>query len=123
MPLRNSLYGLGYVNLRAAALGASGIVDTAALDRYLFIRNSYLQRRRYLIYDGNPPREKDEGADAGQPAARGVNLRKPLELETSVIISGQPTPAEEELLLKAQTAAGNEVSRPYFRVWVSTPQP
>jgi phospholipid-binding lipoprotein MlaA len=60
VPLRNSLYGLGYVNLRAAALGASGIVDTAALDRYLFIRNSYLQRRRYLVYDGKPPPEPEE---------------------------------------------------------------
>lgn len=60
VPLRNSLYGLGYVNLRAAALGASGIVDTAALDRYLFIRNSYLQRRRYLVHDGKPPPEPEE---------------------------------------------------------------
>ena len=60
VPLRNSLYGLGYVNLRAAALGASSIVDTAALDRYLFIRNSYLQRRRYLVYDGKPPPEPEE---------------------------------------------------------------
>ena len=60
VPVRNSLYGLGYVNLRAAALGASGIVDTAALDRYLFIRNSYLQRRRYLVHDGKPPPEPEE---------------------------------------------------------------
>jgi len=58
--LRNSLYGVGAVDLRAQALGASEIVDTAALDRYLFIRNAYLQRRRYLVYDGEPPREKEE---------------------------------------------------------------
>jgi phospholipid-binding lipoprotein MlaA len=58
--LRNSLYGLGYVDLRAQALDASGIVDTAALDRYLFIRNAYLQRRRYLIYDGKPPPEPED---------------------------------------------------------------
>ena len=29
----------------------------AALDRYTFIRNAYLQRRRYLVYDGKPPPE------------------------------------------------------------------
>ena len=39
----------------------------------------------------------------------------------SAITSGQPTPAEEELLLKTQMA-GDEVPRPNIRVWVSTPQ-
>ena len=34
--------------------------DTAAIDRYTFIRNAYLQRRRYLVYDGKPPPEKEE---------------------------------------------------------------
>jgi phospholipid-binding lipoprotein MlaA len=58
--LRNSLYGLGAVDLRAQALAAGAIVDTAALDRYLFIRNAYLQRRRYLLYDGKPPPEPEE---------------------------------------------------------------
>jgi phospholipid-binding lipoprotein MlaA len=58
--LRNSLYGTGYVDLRAQALSAGAIVDTAALDRYLFIRNAYLQRRRYLVYDGKPPPEPEE---------------------------------------------------------------
>lgn len=58
--LRLSLYGLGYVDLRADALSASSLVDTAALDRYTFIRNAYLQRRRYLVYDGKPPPEPEE---------------------------------------------------------------
>lgn len=120
---RNAAVGLRLVSRRAELLNASKVLEVAALDEYEFLRDAYLQRRRNLIYDGNPPREKDDGADAGQPAARGVNLRKSLELETSVIISGQPTPAEEELLLKQQAAAGNEASRPNFRVWVSTPQP
>jgi len=60
IPLRNSLYGVGAVDLRAQALGAGALVDTAALDRYLFIRNAYLQRRRYLVYDGKPPPEPEE---------------------------------------------------------------
>ena len=60
VPLRNSLYGVGAVDLRAQALSAGAIVDTAALDRYLFIRNGYLQRRRYLVYDGKPPPEPEE---------------------------------------------------------------
>jgi phospholipid-binding lipoprotein MlaA len=60
VPLRNSLYGLGAVDLRAQLLGAGELVDTAALDRYTFIRNAYMQRRRYLIYDGRPPRDAEE---------------------------------------------------------------
>ena len=60
VPARNSLYGVGYVDLRAQALQTSAVVDTAALDRYLFIRNAYLQRRRYLVYDGKPPPEPEE---------------------------------------------------------------
>jgi len=60
VPLRNSLYGVGYVDLRAQALDAGDIVDKAALDRYTFIRNAYLQRRRYLIYDGKPPPDTED---------------------------------------------------------------
>ena len=60
VPVRNSVYGWGYVDLRAQALETSAVVDTAALDRYLFIRNAYLQRRRYLVYDGKPPPEPEE---------------------------------------------------------------
>jgi phospholipid-binding lipoprotein MlaA len=58
--LRNSLVVLRGVNLRADLLEASRILDEAALDRYVFQRDAYLQRRRSLIYDGRPPREKFE---------------------------------------------------------------
>lgn len=58
--LRNSLYGLGYINTRAGVLEAGQIVDTAALDRYRFIRNAYLQKRRYDVYDGKPPPEPED---------------------------------------------------------------
>lgn len=60
VPFRNSLYGLGAFDIRAQAIGAGELVETAALDRYLFIRNAYLQRRRYLIHDGKPPHESEE---------------------------------------------------------------
>ncbi len=58
--LRNTLFGLYLVNTRAELLDASRILEEAALDRYVFQREAYLQRRRSLIYDGNPPREKLE---------------------------------------------------------------
>ena len=45
VPVRNVLYGLGFVDARAQALQSESFVDQAALDRYTFIRRAYLQRR------------------------------------------------------------------------------
>jgi phospholipid-binding lipoprotein MlaA len=62
VPLRNILYGVGYLNLRAQALEAERVVSTAAIDKYTFIRNAYLRARRYQVYEGKPPTEEsDEG--------------------------------------------------------------
>jgi len=60
VPLRNIIYGIGAVDLRANALGATSLIDEASLDAYTFVRRAYLQRRQYLVYDGNPPPEKDD---------------------------------------------------------------
>jgi phospholipid-binding lipoprotein MlaA len=57
---RNSLWGLGYLDIRAQALETQTLVEKAALDPYTFIRRSYLQRREYLTYDGRPPVPKDD---------------------------------------------------------------
>ncbi len=57
--LRNSLIGVRFVTVRADLLEASAILETAALDPYEFVRDAYLQRRRSLVYDGNPPADKD----------------------------------------------------------------
>ena len=55
-----TVFALRIVNERAELLPADRLVREAALDRYTFIRDGYLQRRRSLVYDGNPPREPDE---------------------------------------------------------------
>ena len=43
--------------VRADLLDASRILEEAALDKYVFQRDAYFQRRRSLVYDGRPPRE------------------------------------------------------------------
>jgi len=48
------------VDARAQLLDKEEIVDEAALDKYEFLRDAYLQRRRSLIYDGDPPRSIDD---------------------------------------------------------------
>lgn len=74
MRLRNSLWGLRALSQRADLLDTSKILETAALDQYEFVRDAYLQRRRNLVYDGAPPRERDDGAEAEPPVrARAPN--------------------------------------------------
>jgi len=60
--LRYAARGLRLVSIRADLLDASRILEEAALDKYVFQRDAYLQRRRSLIYDGNPPRAAREAA-------------------------------------------------------------
>ncbi len=73
---RNSAIVLRTVDDRAQLLRAQRLVEGAALDRYSFIRDGYLQRRRNQVYDGNPPEEAvpayDEADDPEAPGAPGA---------------------------------------------------
>ena len=71
--LRNSLVGLRLVDTRASLLPAEKVLDAAALDKYQFVRDGYLQLRRNLVYDGNPPRliDPDEAEDPGTGGDKG----------------------------------------------------
>jgi len=59
-PLYWGLWGLDKVRTRASLLQAEGVLEQAALDRYTFIRDAWLQRRRSQVYDGHPPPEKED---------------------------------------------------------------
>jgi phospholipid-binding lipoprotein MlaA len=68
-------WGLGVlqvVNVRAGLLGASKVLDGAGLDKYSFIRDAYLQRRRNLVYDGDPPDEPEPPEPADEAAPESV---------------------------------------------------
>lgn len=55
---RDKLWLLEIIDKRSQLLEASDILEQAAgRDPYIFVREAYRQRRRYLIYDGNPPQE------------------------------------------------------------------
>lgn len=53
---RNTLIITRLISDRAALLPADKVIEEAALDKYSYIRDAYLQRRRSLVYDGAPPR-------------------------------------------------------------------
>lgn len=57
IPYRNSLYALRVIDVRANLLRVGQLLDDAALDKYSFTRDAYLQRRRNEVYDGNLPND------------------------------------------------------------------
>jgi len=67
VPARNSLFVTRAVDRRANAVDSVQVMQDAALDKYRFIRESYLQRRRSLIYDGDPPREPEPEESSSTP--------------------------------------------------------
>ena len=63
VPVHNSLYATRAIGKRANLLDASSVIEQAALDKYAFIRDAWLQRRLDLVYDGDPPRQPEEPDD------------------------------------------------------------
>ena len=51
VPTRNVAFTLRAVSRRAGQLDASSVLEDAALDKYSFVRDSYLQRRRGMVDD------------------------------------------------------------------------
>ena len=111
MRLRNSLWGLRTLSHRADLLDTSRILETAALDPYEFLRDAYLQRRRNLVHDGAPPREKDDDAElnfkpGAKPAAGAANTVAPAIQPTNF------TTLATEDQTPARTAAQEPIAAP-----------
>ncbi len=83
-PTTYVVFGTRVVNARANLLAVERIFDQAALDRYAFLRDAYLQRRRNQIYDGNPPETQIE-----DDAPRRKTLK---ELEEELGLDPEPEP-------------------------------
>ncbi len=92
------LYGLNVVSVRANLLGASDLLDSAALDKYSFVRNAYLQRRQYQLSDGSPASLPDygDGSSAGAaPAAApapAAGASAPGAADSAAAPAGAPAP-------------------------------
>jgi phospholipid-binding lipoprotein MlaA len=57
--VRDKIYGLRLIDLRMRLLTADTLLEDSK-DPYLTLRESYLQNRRFQIYDGNPPSTEEE---------------------------------------------------------------
>lgn len=64
IPVRNSGIALRYVNEYASLYGTGALIEEAALDPYIFVREAYFQRRASLVGGGAPTfTDDDPGAD------------------------------------------------------------
>ena len=61
------------VNTRSELLAATQLLDDIALDRYSFVRDAYLARRRSQLYDGEPPEAPEAPLDPAAPPAPPVS--------------------------------------------------
>ena len=61
--VRNSLLAVRLIDTRASLLPADKVVEEAAFDKYIYIRDAYLQNRRSVVFDGAPPAEKEESQE------------------------------------------------------------
>jgi phospholipid-binding lipoprotein MlaA len=62
-----SVTALEVINLRANLLSTTQLLDQVALDKYSFVRDAYLARRRDALYDGAPPMEAFDDTEADAP--------------------------------------------------------
>jgi phospholipid-binding lipoprotein MlaA len=81
VPTRNELVGVRFVDTRANLLDVSRLAEEAALDHYAYVRDAFLQRRRSLIYDGNPPPEPETDKTNPPPDSEPAKTKPPAELE------------------------------------------
>ena len=122
IPTRNELVGVRLVDNRANLLDTSRLAEEAALDQYAYVRDAYLQRRRSLIYDGDPPPEPDpaktsETGESEETPARAETESPPAQITTlrgeRVITAADEelTPAKEFSEVQARPAAARPDAR------------
>jgi len=97
---RNIGAAVRVVDKRAQLLDASNLLEDAALDRYEFIRDGYMQRRQSQVYDGNAPRADvgDEATSNAEPAAdpAGKAVETPAEKPADSQTVTQPVSSEKK---------------------------
>jgi len=67
---------LQFINKRANLLGATAVLDDIALDKYTFVRDAYLQRRRSLVKDGSDSAD-DGNADGDEDERQSAPAASP----------------------------------------------
>ena len=123
---------VGVIDTRAGLLGASQMLDELAFDRYTFMRDAYITRRRSLVYDGDPPPLPEDASDddakpTAAPAAAGAasgaqSGLKPV-LPPTPAASGAQTSSAEGNVRVASAVAATPATPPSQPVPTTPPPP
>jgi phospholipid-binding lipoprotein MlaA len=110
VPTRNTMEGVQFLNARANLSDSLNLLDTAALDPYTFVRESYIQRRRNLVYDGDPPplppqKDEDDKPDVQDKPAPPAADGKHAEQDVPVVLAGDDQADSGASPGRAETAA------------------
>lgn len=93
------------VDQRAAVLDASNLIEEAALDRYEFVRDAYLQRRQSKVYDGDPPSSAYE-FDVGPSDSSGDSAANNATVPANGIAATNAEPEPGAVVKVEQNGAG-----------------
>jgi len=100
------VYTSRVVSHREKALNVTDALEKAALDKYSYVRAAWLQRRRNLVYDGNPPPEPDEMDEPDEPKNESPAAGKP----GSSRVPTMPDPAVSADRRPVVVGTGNEAA-------------
>ncbi|MGU7774033.1 MlaA family lipoprotein [Burkholderia sp. MR1-5-21] len=123
------VYGVNLVNTRANLLGAGDVLEAAAIDKYSFVRNAYLQRRQMLISNargeagvssGSEALPKYELPDDGTAAPAATGAAAPAAASAPAGASGAAAPASGSEAAGAPNP-GSETSVPPMQVTPPAP--
>ena len=70
LTVKDTLIILRALDLRTSLLRAGSVLEAAALDKYTFTRDIFLQRRDNLVFDGRDPPDTDTDVKPDKPPAK-----------------------------------------------------
>lgn len=111
IPTRNVAFSLRAVNRRADFLDATNVLEEAALDKYSFVRDAYIQRRRGMVEedDGTGDKRAALGAPSLALDAEAVSSRpRQIPLEIWVDAANQRVAAGAPDQVAAQAGANGQ---------------
>lgn len=77
LTVKDTLMILRALDLRTSLLRAGNILEEAALDKYTFARDTFLQRRDNFVFDGRDPPDPDATTDKSSEKSSGKLPEKP----------------------------------------------
>ncbi|MFC5771981.1 MlaA family lipoprotein [Thauera sinica] len=75
IPTRNTVTAVKVTHERWRGLGTEKTLEEGTLDKYAYVRDFYLEQRRYKVFDGAPPRVyEDFNGASSVPLGNGVDV-------------------------------------------------